>query len=79
MLNLTFWGSREPNIQDKFTFHHQVLLVTRPSVGGQPISAMCGGSGQDGVLGCLKWEGERSSHDESEDVYRELLTAFCPH
>lgn len=35
---------------------------------------MRGGSGQDGVLGCLKWEWERSSHDESKDVYRDLLT-----
>lgn len=61
------------NTPDKFTFHHQVLLVTGPSGGGQPILAICGGSSQAGVLRCLECEWDRSSHDESEDVYKELL------
>lgn len=40
----------------------------------KPILAICGGSSQAGVLGCLECEWERSSHDESADVYKELLT-----
>lgn len=67
-------GREEPNTQDKFTFHHQVLLMTGTSVGGQPILAICGESSQAGVLGCLECEWERASHDESEDVHMELLT-----
>lgn len=71
MLDLTFWGAKYIR---KIHLPPTGTASDRPSVGGQPISAMCGGSSQDGVLGCLKWERDMSSHDESKGVYRELLT-----
>lgn len=58
MLNLTLCGGGEPNAQDKFTFHHQALLVKGPGSVASP-SRPCAG-GLAGLRCWVPWVGELS-------------------